>query len=148
MGSEQSSSQNHSFWTRTNTDHIPSDDDVIAVKLILNSYLPVEIIDDILDFAQYWARIRERRRIETGAETVPTGEAFPKAEWCYLVSPPIPQDAQVRLVKFVIESCDQGFGGEPEHRGMFAAYRITSSNLTIAYQQGLTRGHGHGLRQQ
>ncbi len=148
MGSEQSSSQNHSFWTGTNTDHIPSDDDVIAVKLILNSYLPVEIIDDILDFAQYWARIRERRRMETGAETVPTGEAFPKAEWCYLVSPPIPQDAQVRLVKFVIESCDQGFGGEPEHRGMFAAYRITSSNLTISYQQGLTRGHGHGLRQQ
>ncbi|PBK89635.1 hypothetical protein ARMGADRAFT_328196 [Armillaria gallica] len=119
MGSEQSSSQNHSFWMGTNTDHIPSDDDVILVKLILNSYLPVEIIDDILDFAQYWARICERRCIERGFKTVATGEAFPKAEWCYLVSPPIPQDAKVRLVKFVIESCDQGSGGEPEHRGTY-----------------------------
>ncbi|SJL09037.1 uncharacterized protein ARMOST_12413 [Armillaria ostoyae] len=124
MGSEQSSSPIFNGWTRTDNtnkraDHVPSDGDVISVKLILNSYLPVEIIDDILDLAQYWARIRERRRIDLGAKTVLAGETFPKAEWCYLVSPPIPQDAKVRLVKFVIESCDQGVGGEPEHRGTY-----------------------------
>ncbi|KAK0487983.1 hypothetical protein EDD18DRAFT_1359927 [Armillaria luteobubalina] len=124
MGSEQSSSQDRTFLTRkddTNEheDHIPSDDDVFSVKRILNSYLPLEIIDDILGFAQYWPRIRERRRIAMGAPAVSTGETFPKAEWCYLVSPPIPQDVKVRSVKFVIESCDQGIGGEPEHRGTY-----------------------------
>ncbi|KAG7441456.1 uncharacterized protein BT62DRAFT_1080000 [Guyanagaster necrorhizus] len=44
--------------TRTNKtdegaeDHILSEGDVISVKRILNNYLPVEIVDDILDFAQ------------------------------------------------------------------------------------------------
>lgn len=118
MESEQSSPTG-TRNTNKHQDHIPSDDDVISVKRILNSYLPVEIIDDILDLAQYWARIRERRSIDLGAKAIPVGETFPKAEWCYLVSPPIPKDARVRLVKLVIESCDQGFGGEPEHRGTY-----------------------------
>ncbi|KAG7441458.1 uncharacterized protein BT62DRAFT_478816 [Guyanagaster necrorhizus] len=132
MGSEQSSTvyprytviSGLSSSTRTNEaneheDHIPSDDEVISVKRTLNNYLPVEIIDDILDFAQYWSCIRERRRIQVRAAAVPTGETFPKADWCYIVSPPVPQDAKVRSVKFVIESCDQGYGGEPEHRGTY-----------------------------
>ncbi|KAK0451418.1 uncharacterized protein EV420DRAFT_1274146 [Desarmillaria tabescens] len=101
-------------------DHIPSDDDVISVKRILNSHLPVEIIDDILDLAQYWPHVRERRRMEVkAAADHQAGETFPKAEWCYIVSPPIPQDAKVHTVKFVIESRDQGSGGEPEHQGTY-----------------------------
>ncbi|KAK0475766.1 hypothetical protein IW261DRAFT_1340283 [Armillaria novae-zelandiae] len=132
MGSEQSSSQNHNFLTRTDgtnehEDYAPSGDDVISVKRILNSYLPLEVIDDILDFAQYWPRIRELRRIKMGAPAIPTTGTFPKAEWCYFVSPPIPQDAKVRSVKFVIESCDQG-SGAPRYACCFSYHFFESHN--------------------
>ncbi|KAK0199698.1 hypothetical protein DFS33DRAFT_184481 [Desarmillaria ectypa] len=131
MGSEQSSIVRRNYAVKSgessssstnneHEDHIPSGDDVISVKRVLNHYLPVEIIDDILDFAQYWPRIHERRRIGLKAVAFhQVGETFPKAEWCYTVSPPIPQNAKVCAVEFVIESCDQGHGGEPEHRGTY-----------------------------
>ncbi|KAK0234941.1 hypothetical protein EDD85DRAFT_773461, partial [Armillaria nabsnona] len=100
-------------------DHIPSEDDVLSVKYILrNCGLPVEIIDDTLDFAQYWPRIYTRRSLEADAAADrQAGQTFPNADRCYIVSPPIPQGVKVRAVKFVIESCDQGWGGEPGHRG-------------------------------
>ncbi|KAK0451436.1 uncharacterized protein EV420DRAFT_1274308 [Desarmillaria tabescens] len=102
-------------------DHVPSDDDVLSVKYILkNCGLPVEIIDDTLEFAQYWPCIHERRIIEArAAADYRVGETYPDAGWCYIVSPPVPQGIKVRAVKFVIESRDQGWGGEPRHRGTY-----------------------------
>lgn len=96
--------------TNERPDHIPSEDDVLSVKYILkNCGLPVEIIDDTLDFAQYWPRIYTRCDLEAhAAADHQAGQTFPNADRCYIVSPPIPQDVKVRAVKFVTESCDQG----------------------------------------
>lgn len=105
-------------------DHIPSNGDVLSVKFILNRYckyfLPVEIIDDILDCAQYWPGIHTKCSLEEHAAAhLQVGQPFDNADWCYVVSPPVPQDVKVRAVRFVTESCDQGWGGEPGHRGTY-----------------------------
>ncbi|KAK0475770.1 hypothetical protein IW261DRAFT_1567559 [Armillaria novae-zelandiae] len=102
-------------------DHIPSDSDVLSVKRLLNNCgLPVEIIDDTLDDAQYWPSIHTgRSQVERAAAYHHVGQRFFNADWCYVISPPIPQDVKVRAVKFVTESCDQGWGGEPGHQGTY-----------------------------
>ncbi|KAK0487986.1 hypothetical protein EDD18DRAFT_1291999 [Armillaria luteobubalina] len=107
--------------TNEHPDHIPSDGDFLSVKYLLkNCGLPVEIIDDTPDNAQYWPRIHRECSLEKRAVVYhQAGQTFQNADWCYVVSPPVPQDVKVRAVKFVTQSCDQGWGGEPGHQGTY-----------------------------
>ncbi|THV02254.1 hypothetical protein K435DRAFT_963274 [Dendrothele bispora CBS 962.96] len=101
----------------------PSEDDVAVVRQDLLCFLPLELVDEILDYAEYWPRIFDCRR---ALIDIPGGRSC-----CYLVTQPVPGDSEpgentgpvrhrsIREVKFQICSRDQGWGGENEHRGTY-----------------------------
>ncbi|KAF5365277.1 hypothetical protein D9758_005350 [Tetrapyrgos nigripes] len=102
--------------------HTPSEDGVEAVREILLEFLPLELVDIILDTAEYWPCVyasQESRIIARNNEP-----------WCYLITPPIPtsqssnpdekqRHRRVREIRFRLNSHDQGWGGEPEHQGTY-----------------------------
>ncbi|KAF5385675.1 hypothetical protein D9757_005512 [Collybiopsis confluens] len=103
----------------------PSERDVNAARKILLSFFPMELIDLILDFAEFWPciRVEGNRQIEASAShTIST-----EATWMYLISPPIPpreiegdsRQRRIRKIKFDMESHDQGSGGRQEDWGTY-----------------------------
>ncbi|KAJ3877408.1 hypothetical protein F5879DRAFT_978334 [Lentinula edodes] len=104
----------------------PTEQDVVDVREFMLSFLPIEIIDLILDFAEYWPclRVDSNSEIEAVASSTITLEAT----WLYLISPPIPpreisgtdsRHRRIRKVTFEMESHDQGWTSFPENRGTY-----------------------------
>ncbi|KJA19745.1 hypothetical protein HYPSUDRAFT_204331 [Hypholoma sublateritium FD-334 SS-4] len=89
---------------------------VIAVRLHLLHFIPAELVQQILDDAEYWPRVcctfepPEELRLRTTRSN-----AFNAAQCC-VVTPPIPVlegvPVRARRVRFRIRSHDQGWGGE------------------------------------
>ncbi|KIK52057.1 hypothetical protein GYMLUDRAFT_50129 [Collybiopsis luxurians FD-317 M1] len=122
----------------------PSERDVDAVREYFLQFLPLELIDLVLDYAEYWPclRVDTNKEIDALASRTISGEAT----WLYLISPFIPpreikgvdsRHRRIRKVKFDMESNDQGWGGEPEHRGPFAQGKIT---LNVEFHTGTYNG--------
>ncbi|KAJ3799857.1 hypothetical protein GGU11DRAFT_754834 [Lentinula aff. detonsa] len=104
----------------------PSEDDVSSVRDYMLEIFPIEIIDLILDFGEYWPclRVDSNNEIEAVASSTVTGEAT----WLYLISPPIlPREIpgtdsrhrRVRKVQFEMESHDQGWTSTPANKGTY-----------------------------
>ncbi|KAJ7100819.1 hypothetical protein B0H15DRAFT_770194 [Mycena belliarum] len=98
--------------------------DVFEVRHILVKFLPTELANAIIDEAAYWPRVvcAKDRIPAVHASAYPNHDA---AVHC-LTAPAFPsveelseEKLRVKLVKFRIESHDQGWGGEPEHRGTY-----------------------------
>ncbi|KAJ4469855.1 hypothetical protein J3R30DRAFT_3303165 [Lentinula aciculospora] len=104
----------------------PSEDDVVAVREIMLDFLPLEIIDLILDYGEYWPclRVDSNSQIDAEASSTITEEAT----WLYLISPPIPpseiprsdsRHRKIRKATFEMESHDQGWTRSPEYKGTY-----------------------------
>ncbi|THV02253.1 hypothetical protein K435DRAFT_836588 [Dendrothele bispora CBS 962.96] len=101
----------------------PSEDGVEVVRQFLLNFiqpstLPPELVDEIIDLAQYWPRVRTHCEVPT---RVGNGELC-----CYLVTPPISAETsrplrhrRVREIRFKVRSHDQGWGGEYGHQGTY-----------------------------
>lgn len=106
----------------------PSNQDVYTVRNFLLSLeiLPLEIVDIILEEARYWPRVVTEREV-TLSVAASSSDKADNAAWCYLVASPILERygivgkeeglkittvRQLRQVKFVFESHDQGFGSQ------------------------------------
>ena len=95
----------------------PTETDVFTVRNFLFSLeiLPLELVDVILDLAEYWPRVYAKLeggdgtlRIEAGTNNSNNG-----SELCVLTPPiPLKQDEpmRIRYVKFSMRSHDQGWG--------------------------------------
>ncbi|EEB89082.1 hypothetical protein MPER_12867 [Moniliophthora perniciosa FA553] len=104
-------------------DYYPTENAVIAVRIALLTFLPRELVDIVLDDAEYWPRVSAKRYlVVVAAASGPT----PQADWCYLVTPQIILDGldndgraelrrppKIHSVIFTTKSRDQGWGGPP-----------------------------------
>ncbi|TFK32369.1 hypothetical protein BDQ12DRAFT_638797, partial [Crucibulum laeve] len=105
----------------------PSQEDVYAVRKFLIAFVPPELANIILDEAEYWPCVRcgSATPVSIAASDSPDSDS----KWCYLVTPPIfrgqhedPEGerlVKVRRIKFRFNSCDQGWGGDPELAGPY-----------------------------
>ncbi|KAF8066568.1 hypothetical protein FPV67DRAFT_1582039 [Lyophyllum atratum] len=89
----------------------PTYDDVYAVREDLRQFLPLELADLILESAAYWPCVSvESNRalvVAAGYQTQNNAASY------YVVTPAISEQAtHIKLVKFILESCDQGWGGD------------------------------------
>ena len=113
----------------------PAEDDVASVRAMFIKHMgiPPELIEIILDLAEYWPSVHRTRFLDaTCPARLRQGSSFPMAEWCYLVSPPVPSTARfVKAVTIRIESHDQGWGGEPHDRGPFVLFIRTCRVIDI-----------------
>ncbi|KAF8915766.1 hypothetical protein CPB85DRAFT_1432774 [Mucidula mucida] len=102
-------------------DYVPTEKDIHRLRNLFFSTIdiPSEIIEIIVDMAEYWPSVHSERFLDVAVKSEGRqGSPYPMAEWCYLVSPRVPSHARsVKAVTIQTESCDQGWGGEPEHRG-------------------------------
>jgi hypothetical protein len=107
-----------------------SPDDVFRVRCFLANFLPPELVNTILDDAQYWPRIRSRR------DRFLLVNASSSALRC-LITPSFPTSEalggpaarlRVKLVTFDIDSNDQGWGGNPQDHGMCQTSGFDISN--------------------
>ncbi|KAJ7583836.1 hypothetical protein C8J56DRAFT_951990 [Mycena floridula] len=86
--------------------YTPSEDDVYAVQKLLLSLLPFELIDIILDEAQYWPAIQAKNgTIGIAKSSGPDNHAA----WCWIITPPL-KPGKYRQVRFMTSSHDQGYG--------------------------------------
>lgn len=98
--------------------------DVFAVRKYLLRFLPLELADLILEAAQYWARYRTSRSHDL--QVIAQNDPHRTATSRYLITSPIPQlrrgdetiPTYVKMIKFHLRSCDQGWGGSRENRGL------------------------------
>jgi hypothetical protein len=114
-------------------------DDFFAVRDYFLRFVPLELANAILDAAMYWPSITTER-----TELLVASAGFVNKKNVaayYLITPPIPQvvrDAvvlpmRVRMVKFTLKSCDQGFGGSFKIRGKNShANCLTSTSLSLS----------------
>lgn len=73
---------------------VPSSEDVFSVRRVLLNFLPAELVIDIVEWAEYWPKVSSTREAFSGPNTVSnSGED----EWCYLLTPPIPCDPDVKV---------------------------------------------------
>jgi hypothetical protein len=95
----------------------------LAVRKCFLRFVPLELANAILDAAMYWPSITTER---TELLITSVGVVSKKSVAAYyVITPPIPQavcdsvvlPTRVRMVKFTLISCDQGYGGSPKHRG-------------------------------
>jgi hypothetical protein len=95
---------------------MPSPYDILAVKRALLTRIPYELVDIVLDLAQYWASSSTRRDITLTLQA--SNEPLFNAKWIYMLSDPIPPILPTKLksVHFSIKSCDQGWGGFSEYK--------------------------------
>lgn len=102
----------------------PTRHDVDQVRNILLTHVHYELADLILSEAQYWPRFSTKR--DTLLEVLASAEPQNAAQWVYMISDPIPTvysgerivPTRVKSVRFLLESCDQGWGGPLENRSM------------------------------
>ncbi|KAJ6564632.1 hypothetical protein B0H19DRAFT_1259052 [Mycena capillaripes] len=100
-------------------------DDVFQVRRFLVEFLPPELVNTILDDAQYWPRIR----CTSNAATVhASSNSYHNASLRCLITPAFPSSEtlggpaaclRVKLIKFGIFSHDQGWGGHPQDHGTY-----------------------------
>lgn len=122
----------------TRTGHyIPTPSDVHTLRTLLSlpshtclPALPVELVDIIIDLAQYWPRVRARADYRMVAQA--------DANVCYLTTPPfaaawraqsdshssdsdseeeVGPPPKIQRIVFELESHDQGWGGAPGDKG-------------------------------
>ncbi|KAF6760586.1 hypothetical protein DFP72DRAFT_882653 [Ephemerocybe angulata] len=97
--------------------------DVLRTRCILLRFIPPELIDIILELAEYWACVMSNRStqmlVKASTETEPTSE-----QNIYLQSARVPRGSRVRRVTFRVRSCDQGKSNNAKCRG---TYKGTSS---------------------
>ncbi|KAJ6516901.1 hypothetical protein C8R47DRAFT_1088595 [Mycena vitilis] len=116
------------FWAvpRRQLEYCPScPDDVFQVRRCLLDFLPPELVNTILDEAQYWPRIR----CKSGAVTVHAStNSYHNASSRCLISPAFPTSEalggsaarlRVKLVEIGILSHDQGWFGSPHIQGTY-----------------------------
>ncbi len=131
-------------WSEPSKRYIPSEQDVVDVKRILITYVPYELVEEILEIAHYWPGIRgdRKRTVDVLGEDHP-GEPCARAEWCFIVTPPIPQGAKVRAIRFMTVGFERGVenGLFPGHLSMSHCL-VDSLSLTYFQRQGahLPRG--------
>ncbi|KAF9033750.1 hypothetical protein BDZ89DRAFT_1062848 [Hymenopellis radicata] len=122
MGASQSSEEVAAPDADTH-DYVPTEEDINRLRSLFFSAIdiPAELIEIILDMAEYWPSVRSERFLDVAVKSARReGSPYPTAEWCYLVSPRVPSHAKfVKAITIQTESCDQGWGGEPEHRGTY-----------------------------
>ena len=102
---------------------ILSIDDFFAARHCFLHFVPFELANAILDAATYWPSVTAERT----ELLVATADFVNKKNVAayYLITPPIPQvvrgsvvlPMRVRMVKFTLQSCDQGYGGNSKIRG-------------------------------
>ncbi|KAF9457412.1 hypothetical protein BDZ94DRAFT_1314218 [Collybia nuda] len=97
-----------------------SEEEVQATKCVLYAFLPLELVDGILDLAMYWPSIvsHETRLVEAtseGSDNLIYFMAPPFLEGRLGVGAPV----NVKMIKFSLTSCDQGWGGEPNMPGPY-----------------------------
>ncbi|KAJ7234765.1 hypothetical protein B0H12DRAFT_1258577 [Mycena haematopus] len=103
-----------------------SPDDVFQVRRFLVEFLPIELVNIILDEAKYWPRIRSTRdRTEIIIAYYRNNN---NASFCCLVTPPFPVPEalggpsarlHVKLVEFDVLSNDQGWCDHPQDKGTY-----------------------------
>lgn len=93
---------------------IPTEDEIYQAKIFLTTLLPLELAEEILEYAQYWAVAFIERQMDCVAKQQ-------CGNWCYLLSPTIGHTG-IRKLIFETESHDQGWGGEPVHKGAFSVF--------------------------
>ncbi|KAJ3817269.1 hypothetical protein F5880DRAFT_1511927 [Lentinula raphanica] len=91
-------------------------EDVQAVRILLQNLLPLELIEHILEEAEYWPRIHAERTSNIIVRTRHQNKY--KAAWCYLLSPPLPAEGndmlqKARRVTIKIQAHDQGWVNDP-----------------------------------
>ncbi|KAG6830610.1 hypothetical protein H0H87_007553 [Tephrocybe sp. NHM501043] len=111
--SDTSSTEVDDEWARSSDVTSPTDEDVFATRTLLIQFVPLELADFIIDIAQYWpcVSVRKTKHLQVTANyrTENNAAAY------YLVTPHVPtryQRLEVKMVKFTLESCDQGWGGD------------------------------------
>jgi hypothetical protein len=113
--------------SKTNTPHTPTERDVLDVKKTLMDHLPLELVDVVLDDAEYWPVLICHNE-STPARSI-AAMSFPlhNASYCYFISPKVPETSylagsrfKVRKILFRICSRDQGWGGDPGLTGKSA----------------------------
>ncbi|KAJ7575965.1 hypothetical protein C8J56DRAFT_974220 [Mycena floridula] len=107
--------------SESSSEHILTVDDVHSVRnsFLGSNTLPLELIDKVLDGAEYWPRVTAERSKQIRVMAVyrwhvagPQSGPF-NATWCYMITPPL-EKTMIRQVRFVTESCDQGWADQPE----------------------------------
>ncbi|KAJ7312989.1 hypothetical protein DFH08DRAFT_658545, partial [Mycena albidolilacea] len=100
--------------------------DVFQVRRFLLHFLPPELVNTILDDAEYWPRIRSTRDRILIADASPNNNH--NASLRCLLAPAFPTSAalggpsarlRVELVQFDLVSNDQGWGGNPQDEGTY-----------------------------
>jgi len=87
--------------------------------------VPLELANAILDAATYWPRVttvhNELLAVSASFVVKKSAAAY------YLITSPVPRvsrdsamlPTKVRMVKFTLKSCDQGWGGQSKYRGTY-----------------------------
>jgi hypothetical protein len=104
----------------------PSEQDVALVREFLVNLFPLELVEEILFFAEYWPCVRADSSLEIDA--IASLNISMESTWLYVISPPVlPREIpgvqnrhrRVRKVRFEMESVDQGWVDvPPENRGV------------------------------
>jgi len=120
------------------TDFAPTDNDVYAVRNDFLHFLPLELVDLILETAQYWPCISVKRasRLVVAANDHTSNNVAAY----YLVTPPIREkrSMHIKMVKFTLKSCDQGWGGDPNN---FDTYNASYT----WFEAGIVRDNREGV---
>ncbi|KAE9404691.1 hypothetical protein BT96DRAFT_813259 [Gymnopus androsaceus JB14] len=120
--------------------HTPTENEVNTVRYMLCDFLPLELVDIIIEDAEYWPCLYSKQdlKIKVEASKAP-GPAF-KSAWCYLISSPIPgivsqessePESIARKVVFEIQSHDQGWGIHPGPWSWFEAIIIREQPIVV-----------------
>lgn len=107
--------------------------EIVEIQQILGTFLPVELLDVVIDMAEIWPYVVISRNSYSPALTALEGPDG-NAQWCHLVSPPVPTlkrnnaslPTAVKKVKFNIKAYNSCWGAEKPERGSFPFYVIYS----------------------
>ncbi|KAF8876545.1 hypothetical protein BD779DRAFT_1677716 [Infundibulicybe gibba] len=110
---------------KPNGPYLPTRTDAWLVQRMLAIYLPLELVDIILEDAMYGPRIHafEDEHTRLSASQASDNDA----SQCCLITPPLPGPNELgwewtnaKKIVFKISSHDQGWGGEPRLSGRYA----------------------------
>lgn len=109
-------------------------EDISEIQNILINFVPPELADIIIDMAEVWHYTAVSRNTYTPAISALEG-ADGNAQWCYLVSPPVPSlvrneeeerlPTAVRKVGFHFKSYNSRWGGSEAQKGSFNSILFT-----------------------